>query len=100
MYSWASSLFILIFLFFAIMTFLKVLSKSNVILLKFFDLIYNMTQGGPNHQTDVFATHLYFQGFQYFKYGYASAISVVLLILCLIVSFVINKCIKVETYES
>ena len=63
-------------------------------------ITYNMTQGGPNHQTDVLATHLYMQGFQYFKYGYASAISVVLLVMCLIVSFVINKCIKVETYES
>ena len=76
------------------------LSLNCIGSLKFFDLIYNMTQGGPNHSTDVFATHLYFQGFQYFKYGYASAISVVLLILCLIVSFIINKCVKVETYES
>lgn len=76
------------------------LSLNCIGSLKFFDLIYNMTQGGPNHQTDVLATHLYTQGFQYFKYGYASAISVVLLIMCLIVSFIINKCIKVETYES
>ncbi len=76
------------------------LSLNCIGSLKFFDLIYNMTQGGPNHQTDVLATHLYTQGFQYFKYGYASAISVVLLILCLIISFIINKCIKVETYES
>lgn len=76
------------------------LSLNCIGSLKFFDLIYNMTQGGPNHQTDVLATHLYTQGFQYFKYGYASAISVVLLIMCLIVSFIINKCIKIETYES
>jgi len=76
------------------------LSLNCIGSLKFFDLIYNMTQGGPNHQTDVLATHLYMQGFQYFKYGYASAISVVLLVMCLIVSFVINKSIKVETYES
>lgn len=76
------------------------LSLNCIGSLKFFDLVYNMTQGGPNHRTDVLATHLYTQGFQYFKYGYASTISVVLLIMCLIVSFIINKCIKVETYES
>ena len=76
------------------------LSLNCIGSLKFFDLIYNMTQGGPNFQTEVLATHLYTQGFKYFKYGYASSISVVLLILCLIVSFLINKCIKVETYES
>lgn len=27
--------------------------------LKFFDLIWNMTTGGPNHKTEVLATHLY-----------------------------------------
>ena len=67
--------------------------------LKFFDLIYNMTQGGPNNRTHVLATHLYEQGFKYFKYGYASAISIVLLILCLLVSFLINRVVKVEDYE-
>ncbi|MFA9381603.1 MAG: sugar ABC transporter permease, partial [Acetanaerobacterium sp.] len=61
--------------------------------------IYNMTQGGPNHKTDVLATFLYNQGFQYFKYGYASAISMVLLALCLIVTFIVNKVIRVEEYE-
>lgn len=76
------------------------LSLNCIGSLKFFDLVYNMTQGGPNHSTDVLATHLYTQGFQYFKYGYASTISVILLILCFAVSFIINKCIKVETYES
>lgn len=67
--------------------------------LKFFDLIFNMTEGGPNHMTDVLATHLYTQGFKFFKYGYASAIGVVLLVLCLIVTFFVNKFIKVENYE-
>ncbi|MFA9466367.1 MAG: carbohydrate ABC transporter permease [Velocimicrobium sp.] len=76
------------------------LSLNCIGSLKFFDLIYNMTQGGPNHTTDVLATHLYTQGFKYFKYGYASAISMVLLVLCLIVTLLINKCIKVETYEA
>ena len=76
------------------------LSLNCIGSLKFFDLIYNMTQGGPNHATEVLATHLYTQGFKYYKYGYASAISMVLLFLCLFTTFLINKCIKVETYES
>lgn len=75
------------------------LSLNCIGSLKFFDLIYNMTQGGPNHITDVLATHLYEQGFKFFKYGYSSAISVVLLIMCLIVTLLIGKCIKVESYE-
>ncbi len=67
--------------------------------LKFFDLIFNMTEGGPNHMTDVLATHLYTQGFKYFKYGYASAIGTILLVICLIVTFFINKFVKSENYE-
>lgn len=67
--------------------------------LKFFDLIFNMTEGGPNHQTEVLATHLYAQGFKYFKYGYASAIGVVLLVICLLVTVFINKCVKCDNYE-
>ena len=76
------------------------LSLNCIGSLKFFDLVYNMTQGGPNHRTEVLATELYAEGFNYFKYGYASAISVVLLVLCLLVTLLVKKVIKVETYES
>ena len=62
--------------------------------------IRDRTQGGPNHRTEVLATELYAEGFNYFKYGYASAISVVLLVLCLLVTLLVKKVIKVETYES
>lgn len=75
------------------------LSLNCIGSLKFFDLVYNMTQGGPNHRTEVLATHLYDQGFKYYKSGYASAISIVLLVLCLVVTIVIRKCIRVEQYE-
>ncbi len=76
------------------------LSLNCIGSLKFFDLVYNMTQGGPNHRTEVLATQLYAEGFDYFKYGYASAISVILLILCLVVTLLVKKVIKVETYEA
>lgn len=75
------------------------LSLNCIGSLKFFDLVYNMTQGGPNNRTHVLATWLYEQGFKYFKYGYSSAISVVLLVLCLLMTLLIKKCIKVENYE-
>ena len=68
--------------------------------LKFFDLIFNMTdENALNHELDVLATHLYRQGFKFTKYGYASAIGVVLIILCLIATLVINRLFKVDTYE-
>lgn len=79
--------------------FVTTLTLNCIGSLKFFDLIYNMTQGGPNHRTEVLATHLYDQGFKYFKYGYASAISVVLLVMCLLVTLIISKSIKIDNYE-
>lgn len=75
------------------------LSLNCIGSLKFFDLVYNMTQGGPNHRSDVLATHLYNEGFQYFKYGYASAIGIALLVMCLLVTLLVNKLVKVEDYE-
>lgn len=83
---------------------IKPMAKTTISLtcigsLKFFDLVYNMTQGGPNNKTEVLATYLYNQGFKYFKYGYASAISILLLGLSLVVTFVINKSIKIDSYE-
>ena len=67
--------------------------------LKFFDLVYNMTEGNPNNMTHTIATWLYFNGFNYSKQGYASAIGVVLLVMCLLTTFLINKFIKVDNYE-
>lgn len=55
--------------------FITSLSLNCIGSLKFFDLVYNMTQGGPSNRTQVLATHLYEQGFIYFKYGYSSCYS-------------------------
>ncbi len=68
--------------------------------LKFFDLIYNMMpEGFLSHKADVIATHLYTQAFKFRKLGYGSAIGVILLILCLIMTILINKFVKTESYD-
>ena len=41
--------------------------------LKFFDLIFTMTNGGPAHLTEVLASHLYNQSFKFWDYSYGSA---------------------------
>lgn len=50
-----------------------------------FDLVYGLTQGGPGVATSVLALQVFQQGILFFKFGFASAISVVLLILVAVV---------------
>ena len=56
---------------------------------KVFDIIYVMTAGGPNHASEVFGTYLYNLAFGSTsgalpQLGYASAFSVVVMILCIL----------------
>lgn len=45
--------------------------------LKTFDIIYSTTQGGPGYATETINIFGYLQGFQYFRFGKASAVLVV-----------------------
>lgn len=68
--------------------------------LKFFDLVYNMIpEGFLGGRAHVLATHLYEQGFKYNKLGYGSSIGVVLMLMCLVITVIINKFVKVDNYE-
>jgi raffinose/stachyose/melibiose transport system permease protein len=67
--------------------------------MKFFDLIYTMTSGGPDHSTEVLASHIYTRSFQMLDYGYGDALSLVLLAICLILSLIIYLCSRTEKYE-
>ncbi|KQR25765.1 MULTISPECIES: carbohydrate ABC transporter permease [Microbacterium] len=61
---------------------------------KIFDLILVMTEGGPGQSTLVLSQFIFRKGFEESQYGYASAASVALFFLCIIVTvvqFVWNK---------
>ncbi len=49
--------------------------------LKAFDLIYAMTGGGPAHFTEVIAIYMYVNTFKYYKYGFGSATSIIIVLL-------------------
>lgn len=46
-----------------------------------FDLVYVMTQGGPAHATELMATYMYSKTFDVYKYGYGSAVSLVIFVI-------------------
>lgn len=76
--------------------FLKPIFKITSVLavvnaFKGFDLMYIMTQGGPNRSTYLLALHMFDTSFGRMQYGYGSAIAVVIILLCVVSTLLINK---------
>lgn len=53
-----------------------------------FDLVYGLTSGGPGVSTSVLALQIFREGILFFKFGFASAINVILLILVAIIGVI------------
>jgi raffinose/stachyose/melibiose transport system permease protein len=62
--------------------------------LKSFDLIYVLTNGGPNHATEVPSTLMINLLFLRNRYGMGSTIAVMLIILCFLFAIIINAIFK------
>lgn len=67
--------------------------KSAVVLsivgsLKYFDLVYVMTGGGPSGSSELMATYMYSNAFESYRMGYASAIASGMFILISIIAIV------------
>ncbi|KLU60560.1 trehalose transport system permease protein SugA [Peptococcaceae bacterium CEB3] len=63
----------------------------SVDLVRFFDTVYIMTQGGPNNASMTLNVYSYLQGFNYMDMSYGSAIMLFLLLLVMLISLVITK---------
>jgi raffinose/stachyose/melibiose transport system permease protein len=59
--------------------------------LKYFDLIYVMTGGGPNGASEVIASYMYQKAFRSFNFGYGSTVAFSLLLICVLVTWLIRK---------
>lgn len=64
--------------------------------LKIFDLIYVLTGGGPFFTTEVPSTLMYTTIFDTYRYGYGSALSVFIILECLLFTVIINKFFKTD----
>jgi raffinose/stachyose/melibiose transport system permease protein len=67
--------------------------------LRSFDSIYILTFGGPNHATEVLASHMYIKSFAQMKYGYGSSIGFILFALCVVATVVIRRVSTLFGYE-
>lgn len=59
--------------------------------LKYFDLVYVMTGGGPGYATDLMATYMYSTSFKYFKMGYGSTIAAGMFILITSIAVIMRR---------
>lgn len=66
-----------------------VISASILVIigsLKYFDLIYVMTNGGPNNATELMATYMYKESFTIFHMGYGSSISFAMFVIAFLIT--------------
>lgn len=67
--------------------------------LKAFDMIYVLTNGGPVHMTEVPSSLMFSSIFNLNKYGYGSAISIFIVVECIVMAVILQKvfCVKEES---
>ncbi len=59
--------------------------------------VYQMTRGGPLDATKVLVYYIYQQGFRFQDMGYASALSVVALIIMIVISYLLMRWLRPQT---
>lgn len=64
--------------------------------LKAFDLIYILTNGGPAHASEVPSTLMVSMIFNRNRYGFGSAIAMMIILLCFIIAIALRKLMKTE----
>lgn len=62
--------------------------------LRIFDMVFVMTGGGPNHASEVIASHMYTRSFKGMQFGYGSAMAVILMLMCILVTVILNLVFK------
>lgn len=64
--------------------------------LKYFDLVFNMTQGGPARGTELMATYMYRLSFSEFNMGYGSCVAAGMFILITFIALLFNRIFVVK----
>ena len=64
--------------------------------LKYFDMVCNMTQGGPAGGTELMATYMYKLSFQQFNMGYGSCVAAGMFILITLIALLFQKVFVVK----
>ncbi len=68
--------------------------------LKYFGLIYVMTEGGPDHATELLATYMYKQAFTGFNMGYGSTVALFMFLISFALAFLVLRAGRRETVNA
>ena len=76
-----------------------VVAYTTIQTFRAFDLVYSMTQGGPMNSSDLIVTNIYNMAFGAYKFGYASAESIILIFFVLIITWIQRRTLRVKNGE-
>lgn len=68
--------------------------------LKQMETVFLTTNGGPGNATQFVANYLYKEAFAASKYGYANAISVIFVLVCVLSTVLLNKILRKDSAEN
>jgi raffinose/stachyose/melibiose transport system permease protein len=67
--------------------------------LRVFDLVFVMTNGGPNHATELLPLHMFATAFENFNIGNGSVVAVIIFVLCMGLTLGLRKVMARETLQ-
>ncbi|MEZ3433297.1 MAG: hypothetical protein K1W34_01430 [Lachnospiraceae bacterium] len=73
---------------------LVVLVLRTMQALRVFEIIYQLTQGGPNNSTMVVSFYAYFKTFSSLDFGYGSTIGMLIAVITIIITLVYKKVLE------
>ncbi len=76
-----------------------VVAYTTIQTFRAFDLVYSMTQGGPMNSSDLIVTNIFNMAFGAYKFGYASAESIILIFFVLVITWIQRRTLRVKGGE-
>ena len=73
---------------------LVVLIMRTAQAMRVFDIVYMLTQGGPNNSTMTISYYTYYQTFGLFDFGYGSALAMIVTVLTVGIAVIYKKVLK------
>jgi ABC-type sugar transport system permease subunit len=79
-------------------TMMVALLISTTFAFRTFDIVFTLTRGGPGDATELLVTYLYNNAFQFLRFGYASALSVVMVLFTIGFILIYSRIFKTDDY--